>query len=139
MTQETSSVLAVEAQGLIKVFGDNRAVDGIDLKVSQGMIYGVLGPNGAGKSTVINMLATLLSADSGWAKIFGHDVFANPQNRPRQLIGVTGQAATVDELLSATENLVIFGRLLGLNHGQATKRAESFWRSLVCKKPRVSR
>ena len=123
MTQETSSVLAVEAQGLIKVFGDNRAVDGIDLKVSQGMIYGVLGPNGAGKSTVINMLATLLSADSGWAKIFGHDVFANPQIA-RQLIGVTGQAATVDELLSATENLVIFGRLLGLNHGQATKRAE---------------
>ena len=123
MNQEKSRVLAVEAHGLVKVFGDNRAVDGVDLSVPQGVIYGVLGPNGAGKSTVINMLATLLNADGGSAKIFGHDVFANPQV-VRQLIGVTGQSATVDELLSATENLVIFGRLLGLNHAAATKRAD---------------
>ena len=115
--------LAVEARNLVKVFGDNRAVDGVDLLVPKGMIYGVLGPNGAGKSTVINMLATLLKPDGGSAKIFGHDVFAQPQV-VRQLIGVTGQAATVDDLLSATENLTIFGRLLGLTHSEATNRAK---------------
>ena len=123
MNQEKPQVLAVEAHGLVKVFGENRAVDGVDLIVPQGVIYGVLGPNGAGKSTVINMLATLLNADGGSAKIFGHDVFAHPQV-VRQLIGVTGQSATVDELLSATENLTIFGRLLGLSHTAATRRAD---------------
>jgi ABC-2 type transport system ATP-binding protein len=65
---------AVEAKGLVKVFGDNRAVDGVDLYVPTGSVYGVLGPNGAGKTTTISMLATLLKADGGTAKIFGHDV-----------------------------------------------------------------
>src|SRR5580658_5686672 len=97
--------LAVEAKGLVKVFGDNRAVDGVNLNVPTGSIYGVLGPNGAGKSTVINMLATLMRPDGGSAKVFGHDVMAEAQI-VRQLIGVTGQAATVDETLSATENLL---------------------------------
>lgn len=114
--------LAVEARGLVKVFGDNRAVDGVDLALSQGSIYGVLGPNGAGKSTVINMLATLMKPDGGSATIFGHDVVKEP-HKVRQLIGVTGQAATVDETLSATENLVIFGKLLGLSTVQARARA----------------
>ena len=114
--------LAIEASGLVKVFGDNRAVDGIDLVVPTGCIYGVLGPNGAGKTTVINMLATLLKADAGTAKIFGHDVQHEAQI-VRQLIGVTGQSATVDEKLSATENLVIFGRLLGLSGSEARKKA----------------
>ena len=113
---------AVEARGLVKVFGNNRAVDGIDLVVPTGCIYGVLGPNGAGKTTVINMLATLLKADAGTAKIFGHDVQHEAQI-VRQLIGVTGQSATVDEKLSATENLVIFGRLLGLTVSEARKKA----------------
>ncbi len=112
---------AIEAHGLVKVFGDNRAVDGIDLSIPTGCIYGLLGPNGAGKTTVINILATLLKADGGTAKIFGHDV-QHEAHIVRQLIGVTGQYATVDEKLSATENLVIFARLLGLSRAEARKK-----------------
>ena len=120
--KKAEGVPAIEARGLVKVFGDNRAVDGIDLTVPTGCIYGVLGPNGAGKTTVINILATLLKADAGTAKIFGHDVQHEAQI-VRQLIGVTGQSATVDEKLSATENLVIFGRLLGFRGSDAKKKA----------------
>ncbi|QQZ60460.1 ATP-binding cassette domain-containing protein [Paenibacillus sonchi] len=114
---------AIEAHGLVKVFGDNRAVDGVDLQVATGSIYGVLGPNGAGKTTAIRMLATLLRPDGGSAKVFGHDVVKEPQI-VRQLIGVTGQYASVDESLSATENLVIFSRLLGLGRAEARRKAE---------------
>jgi ABC-2 type transport system ATP-binding protein len=117
------AALAIEANGLVKVFGDNRAVDGVSLEVATGSIYGVLGPNGAGKTTTINMLATLLRPDGGSAKIFGHDVVREAQI-VRQLIGVTGQYASVDETLSATENLVIFGRLLGLSVSEARKKSE---------------
>jgi ABC-2 type transport system ATP-binding protein len=113
---------AVEARGLVKIFGDKHAVDGVDLNVRAGSIYGVLGPNGAGKTTTIRMLATLLRADAGTARIFGHDVMKEPQI-VRQLIGVTGQYASVDESLSATENLVIFSRLLGLGRAEARKKA----------------
>ncbi|KHK99625.1 ABC transporter [Microbacterium mangrovi] len=113
---------AVEADALVKVFGQNRAVDGVDLRVATGTVYGVLGPNGAGKTTTINMLATLLRPDGGTGRIFGHDVVREPQV-VRQLIGVTGQFASVDETLSATENLVIFSRLLGL--GRQAARAKS--------------
>ncbi len=114
---------AVEAQGLVKTFGDNRAVDGVNLKVKAGTIYGVLGPNGAGKTTTIRMLATLLRPDAGSARIFGHDVVKESQV-VRQLIGVTGQYASVDESLSATENLVIFSRLLGLGRAESKRKAE---------------
>ncbi|WP_114747276.1 ATP-binding cassette domain-containing protein [Falsibacillus pallidus] len=119
----SSNELAVEADGLVKIFGDNRAVDGVSLNVPAGSIYGVLGPNGAGKTTTIRMLATLLRADGGSARIFGHDVVKEAQI-VRQLIGVTGQYASVDESLSATENLVIFSRLLGLSRTEAKRRAE---------------
>jgi len=115
--------LAVEARGLVKKFGSNRAVDGVDLEVRAGMIYGVLGPNGAGKTTTIRMLATLLRPDAGTARIFGYDVVKDPQI-VRQLIGVTGQYASVDESLSATENLVIFSRLLGLGRTESKRKAE---------------
>ncbi len=122
-TSSTSTpTLAVRAEGLVKVFGDNRAVDGVDLTVKAGTVYGVLGPNGAGKTTTINMLATLLRPDGGRAEIFGHDVMREP-NVVRQLIGVTGQFASVDETLSATENLMIFGRLLGLSRAEAKSKA----------------
>jgi len=117
-----SAVNAVEARGLVKVFGDNRAVDGVDLDVPAGSIYGVLGPNGAGKSTTINMLATLLKPDGGHAKVFGYDIVKEAQI-VRQLVGVTGQDASVDETLSAFENLTIFARLLGLNRTDAKKKA----------------
>ena len=115
--------LAIEVNGLVKVFGDNRAVDGVSLRVPIGSIYGVLGPNGAGKTTVINMLATLLKPDGGSAKIFGHDI-QEEDHIVRQLIGVTGQYASVDEALSATENLVIFSRLLGFSKAEAKQKAK---------------
>ncbi|MDN5906619.1 MAG: ATP-binding cassette domain-containing protein, partial [Micrococcaceae bacterium] len=104
---------AIEAHGLIKTFGSHRAVDGVDLQVGTGTVYGVLGPNGAGKTTTISMLATLLRPDGGEARIFGHDVVTEAQI-VRQLVGVTAQFASVDEKLSATENLVIFSLLLWL-------------------------
>ncbi|WP_243075363.1 ATP-binding cassette domain-containing protein [Microbacterium sp. SS28] len=119
-----SSTLAVRAEGLVKVFGDNRAVDGVDLRVEAGTVYGVLGPNGAGKTTTISMLATLLRPDGGRAEIFGHDVEREAQV-VRQLVGVTGQYASVDETLSATENLVLFSRLLGLSRTESRRKAAS--------------
>ncbi|GHO47016.1 ATP-binding cassette domain-containing protein [Ktedonospora formicarum] len=137
MAQQTPE-LAIDARGLVKVFGDNRAVDGIDLHVPAGSIYGVLGPNGAGKTTTINMLATLLRPDEGTATIFGHSVEKEPQI-VRQLIGVTGQYASVDEALSATENLIIFSRLLGLNKAAAKQKAaellEEFGLTEAAKRP----
>ena len=122
MKNNSGSIPAIEAHGLVKVFGDNRAVDGVDLHVATGSIYGVLGPNGAGKTTTIRMLATLLKPDAGSAKIFGHDVLKEAQI-VRQLIGVTGQYASVDESLSATENLVVFSMLLGLSRAEGRKKA----------------
>ncbi|MFT4212554.1 MAG: ATP-binding cassette domain-containing protein [Microbacterium sp.] len=118
----SSTTPAVLAEGLVKAFGTNRAVDGVDLLVPAGTVYGVLGPNGAGKTTTINMLATLLRPDAGTASIFGHDVVRSPQII-RQLIGVTGQFASVDEALSANENLIIFARLLGLSRAEAKAKA----------------
>lgn len=124
MTSPTPSprTPAVRAEGLVKCFGSNRAVDGVDLLVEAGTVYGVLGPNGAGKTTTINMLATLMRPDSGHAEIFGYDVVRDAQI-VRQLIGVTGQFASVDEKLSATENLIIFARLLGLSRTEARRRS----------------
>ncbi len=109
---------AVEARGLTKTFGTNLAVNDIDLTVMEGEIFGVLGPNGAGKTTMLNMLATLLPIDSGEARIFGHDV-RSEGHAVRQLIGVTGQYASVDENLTARENLWMFGRLQGLSSKSA--------------------
>jgi ABC-2 type transport system ATP-binding protein len=114
--------LAIEARGLVKVFGDNRAVDGVNLSIPTGCIYALLGPNGAGKTTIINMLTTLLKPDGGTAKVFGHDVVHETQV-VRQLISLTGQSAAVDEKLSASENLTVFALLLGLSRSEASKRA----------------
>jgi ABC-2 type transport system ATP-binding protein len=129
---------AVEADGLVKTFGSNRAVDGVDLRVQTGTVYGVLGPNGAGKTTTISMLATLLRPDGGSGRIFGHDVVREPQI-VRQLIGVTGQYASVDERLSATENLVLFSRLLGLSSRDAKRKSaellEEFGLTEAAKRP----
>ena len=122
MTTSSTRSPAVRAEGLVKTFGSNRAVDGVDLVVEAGTVYGVLGPNGAGKTTTISMLTTLLRPDGGRAEIFGHDVAREP-HVVRQLIGLTGQFASVDEKLSATENLMIFGRLLGLSRGDARRKA----------------
>jgi ABC-type Na+ transport system ATPase subunit NatA len=118
----TTDTLAVSASGLVKTFGDQRAVDGIDLEVRRGEVFGVLGPNGAGKTTMLKMLATLLPIDGGPAEIFGHDV-RREGHVIRQLLGVTGQYASVDENLTATENLLLFGRLQGLSRGDSRRRA----------------
>jgi ABC-2 type transport system ATP-binding protein len=112
---------AIEATGLVKKFGNQTAVDGVSLTVPTGTVYGVLGPNGAGKTTTVRMLATLLRPDGGSARIFGHDAVTEP-NAVRSLVGVTGQYASVDEDLTATENLVIFSRLLGLSKRDAQKK-----------------
>lgn len=129
---------AIEAEGLVKVYGDKRAVDGVNLKVRTGTIFGVLGPNGAGKTTTIRMLTTLLRPDRGTAHIFGYEVQKEP-HMVRQLIGVTGQYASVDESLSALENLMIFSRLLGLGRMEAKRKAvsllEEFGLAEAAKKP----
>ncbi len=121
MTTPTSG-LAIETHGLVKVFGANRAVDGIDLKVPAGSVYGVLGPNGAGKTTTVKMLATLLRPDDGDAYVFGHSVLRDP-DAVRSRVSLTGQYASVDEDLTGTENLVLLGRLLGHHKSFARKRA----------------
>ncbi|GHU63112.1 daunorubicin resistance protein DrrA family ABC transporter ATP-binding protein [Clostridia bacterium] len=114
--------MAIEAQGLIKVFGNNRAVDGVNLNIPTGSICGVLGPNGAGKTTTINILATLSKPDAGSARIFGYDVLKETQ-KVRQLIGLTGQYATIDESLTAMENLTIFGRLHGYSRKDSKRKS----------------
>src|SRR4249919_1789280 len=115
---------AVFAEGLVKTFGDHRAVDQVDLEVRRGEVFGVLGPNGAGKTTMLKMLATLLPIDGGRGEIFGHDVRREP-HVVRQLLGVTGQYASVDENLTATENLLLFARLQGVAKPTARKTAAS--------------
>ncbi|MFT7834647.1 ATP-binding cassette domain-containing protein [Saccharothrix sp. BKS2] len=113
---------AIETSGLVKVFGDTRAVDGVDLTVPAGTVYGLLGPNGAGKTTTVRMLATLLRPDGGEARVFGHDVRADP-DAVRSLVSLTGQYASVDEDLTGTENLVMLARLLGHGRPRAKSRA----------------
>lgn len=115
--------MAVEAVELIKYFGDNKAVNGVNLNIESGCIYGVLGPNGAGKTTTINMLSTLLRPDNGHASVFGYDI-VREAHMVRQLIGLTGQFASVDEKISAHENLFLFSRLLGLSRQDAKKKSE---------------
>jgi ABC-2 type transport system ATP-binding protein len=112
---------AIEAAGLRKAFGPTRAVDGIDLRVPCGTVFGVLGPNGAGKTTFIRMLATLLRPDGGSARVLGHDVVTEA-DAVRACVSLTGQFASVDDELSGRENLVLLGRLLGLAKRDAAER-----------------
>ncbi len=114
--------LAIEAVGLERRFGETRAVNGVDLAVRSGSVYGVLGPNGAGKTTTIRMLATLLRPDGGSARVLGHDIVTEAEE-VRRKVSLTGQLASVDEDLTGRENLVMIGRLLGLRHAGAKARA----------------
>jgi ABC-2 type transport system ATP-binding protein len=116
------STLAIEATGLVKSFGETKAVDGVDLAVRTGSVYGVLGPNGAGKTTTIRMLATLLRPDAGSARVFGHDIVSDA-DAVRSAVSLTGQLASVDEDLTGRENLILLGRLLGLSRSHAKQRA----------------
>jgi len=116
------SAPAIETTDLIKTFGDNRAVDGVDLTVAPGTVYGLLGPNGAGKTTVVRMLATLARPDGGTARVFGHDVVRDAA-AVRSRVSLTGQYASVDEDLTGAENLVLLARLLGHRKPAARDRA----------------
>ena len=110
-------------EGLVKVFGETRAVDGVDLSVRAGTVYGVLGPNGAGKTTMMRVLATLLWPDGGSARVLGHDVVAEA-DAVRAAVSLTGQFASVDEELTGRENLVLLAKLLGFGRRPAAERAE---------------
>ncbi|WP_407320638.1 ATP-binding cassette domain-containing protein [Isoptericola halotolerans] len=120
-----SPPLAVEATGLVKHFTSGKkttkAVDGVDLSIPTGSVFGLLGPNGAGKTTVVRMLATLLRPDGGTARVLGHDV-AHDADAVRAAVGLTGQYASVDEDLTGTENLLMLARLYGFRGRAATRR-----------------
>src|SRR5688572_2309455 len=105
---------AIETNGLVQTFGPTRALGGLDLTVRGGSVYGLLGPNGAGKTTAIRVLTTLVRPTSGRAFVLGHDVVRDAA-AVRRKISLTGQYASVDEDLTARENLVLVGRLLGLS------------------------
>ena len=123
---------AIETSGLVKTFGANRAVDGIDLTVRRGAIYGLLGPNGAGKTTIVRMLATLLRPTAVRRAVLGHDVVAEA-DAVRRRISLTGQFASVDEDLTGHENLVLLGRLLGFAAARRRRGRTS------CSRPSISR
>jgi oleandomycin transport system ATP-binding protein len=113
---------AIQAEGLVKRYGETRALDGVDLVVPPGRLLGVLGPNGAGKTTAVRILATLLKPDQGTASVGGFDV-TGQAHQVRSLIGLTGQYAAVDEMLTGVENLVMIGRLLGMTRADSKVRA----------------
>ncbi|MFE0149699.1 ATP-binding cassette domain-containing protein [Nonomuraea sp. NPDC059007] len=113
---------AIEAEGLVKRYGDKAALDGVDLGARAGTVLGVLGPNGAGKTTAVRILATLQRPDGGRARVHGHDVAERPAE-VRKLIGLTGQYASVDEKLTGVQNLMMMGRLLGMSRSSARARA----------------
>ncbi|WP_030196724.1 ATP-binding cassette domain-containing protein [Streptomyces sp. NRRL S-87] len=118
-----SGAHAVEVRGLVKHFGETKALDGVDLDVREGTVLGVLGPNGAGKTTLVRCLSTLLVPDAGTARVAGYDVVRQPRQL-RRTIGLTGQYASVDEKLSGWENLYMIGRLLDLSRKDARTRAD---------------
>jgi oleandomycin transport system ATP-binding protein len=114
--------IAVQAEGLVKRFGDTKALDGVDLAVRRGTVLGLLGPNGAGKTTAVRVLATLLRPDGGSARVDGHDVVAGAA-KVRESIGLTGQYASVDDTLSGRQNLIMIARLLDISRRDARARA----------------
>ncbi len=119
-----SATPAVEAIDLVKRFGDHTAVDGVSFVVPEGSVLGMLGPNGAGKTTTVRMLTTLSVPTSGTGRVAGHDVIKEP-DAVRRSMGLTGQAATVDELLTARENLRLIGRLAGLSRAYIREASDT--------------
>jgi ABC-2 type transport system ATP-binding protein len=121
-SSSSTTEAAISVTGLVKSFGDVRALDGIDLEVAEGTVLGVLGPNGAGKTTAVRVLTTLLSPDAGTARVAGLDVVADAAAL-RSRIGLAGQYAAIDDNLTGVENLVMVGRLYGMRRAQARARA----------------
>ncbi|MEY9873152.1 oleandomycin transport system ATP-binding protein [Streptacidiphilus sp. MAP12-33] len=121
---ESGRPVAVSVRGLVKHFGETRALDGVDLDVHEGTVLGVLGPNGAGKTTLVRCLSTLITPDAGRAVVAGYDVVRQPRQL-RRVIGLTGQYASVDEKISGRENLYLIGRLLDLSRKEARSRADA--------------
>ncbi len=113
---------AIETKELVKTFGETKALDGINLRIDRGTVYGLLGPNGAGKTTTIRVLATLLKPSAGQAKVLGHDVLSEAAT-VREKVSLTGQYASVDEDLTGHENLILIGRLLGYSWKRARERS----------------
>ncbi|MFJ8359844.1 ATP-binding cassette domain-containing protein [Streptomyces sp. NPDC093984] len=120
---DAASDAAVTVRGLVKHYGETKALDGVDLDVREGTVLGVLGPNGAGKTTLVRCLSTLITPDAGHAVVAGYDVVRQPR-QTRRVIGLTGQYASVDEKLSGFENLYMIGRLLDLPRKEARARAD---------------
>ncbi|KPC59117.1 ATP-binding cassette domain-containing protein [Streptomyces chattanoogensis] len=118
----TTRAAAISASGLRKSYGDKVVLDGIDLRIPEGTIFALLGPNGAGKTTTVEILSTLITADSGQARIAGHDVTSDADS-VRRRIGVTGQFAAVDGLLTAEENLLLMADLHHLSKREGRRRA----------------
>ena len=118
-----SETPAIEADGLIKHYGKTKALDGFDLTVPAGTVYGLLGPNGAGKTTAVRILATLLRPDGGRARVLGHDVTVEAAT-VRRTIGLTGQYAALDEYLTGRSNLIMIGQLSRLTAKAAKQRAD---------------
>ncbi len=114
--------IAIEANNLVKHYGEVKALDGLSLKVEQGSVFGLLGPNGAGKTTTVRVLTTLLTPDSGSAFVSGVDVINDPVHA-REIMGLSGQNASVDENLTGVENLVMLGRLFRLPRKEANEKA----------------
>jgi ABC transporter DrrB family efflux protein len=122
MVEALSSAPAIRVEGVAKRFGETHALAGVDLEIPAGTVFGLLGPNGAGKTTLVRILSTLLTPDSGRAEVLGHDIVADPLV-VRELLGLTGQFAAVDEILTGRENLEMFGRLFKLSREDARRRA----------------
>src|SRR4051812_43996195 len=118
MPADGSSAPVVRVERVTKRFGATLALAGVDLAIPEGSVFGLLGPNGAGKTTLVRILATLLAPDGGRAEVLGHDVVLEP-GAVREGLGLTGQFAAVDEILTGRENLEMFGRLFKLSHEEA--------------------
>src|SRR5271156_3157210 len=118
-----SETAAIEAEGLVKHYGQTKALDGFNLTVPEGTVYGLLGPNGAGKTTAVRVLATLLRPDGGRARVLGHDVVTQAA-AVRRTIGLTGQYAALDEYLTGRANLIMIGQLSRLTAKAAKQRAD---------------
>ena len=130
MSENGAREQAIVVSGLVKAFGDVRALGGVDLEVRTGTVLGLLGPNGAGKTTLVRVLTTLLTPDSGTATVVGLDVVSDAAALRHQ-IGLAGQYAAVDENLTGLENLTMVGRLYGFARARPRRGGESCWSALT--------